>query len=170
MINLFSRQVHWQGSVLLLPIIYFIHRSYRMYLDRLGDEKRHVEEMAGLHLRTIEALALAIEAKDHTTHEHLRRVRVYAVEIGKDMGLSAPDLEALRAAALLHDIGKAGDSRAHHLQAGALDSRRIRENEDPSRGGRRNTGTRLVPLPRGAAGARASRAMGRLRLSGRAEG
>jgi putative nucleotidyltransferase with HDIG domain len=106
MINLFSRQVHWQGSVLLLPIVYFIHRSYRMYLDRLSDEKRHVEEMAGLHLRTIEALALAIEAKDHTTHEHLRRVRVYAVEIGKDMGLSAPDLEALRAAALLHDIGK----------------------------------------------------------------
>ena len=106
MINLFSRRVHWQGSVLLLPIIYFIHRSYRMYLDRLSDEKRHVEEMAGLHVRTIEALALAIEAKDHTTHEHLRRVRVYAVEIGKDMGLSAADLEALRAAALLHDIGK----------------------------------------------------------------
>ena len=106
MVNLFSRQAHWEGSVLLLPIVYFVHRSYRMYLDRLGDEKRHVEEMAGLHLRTIEALALAIEAKDHTTHEHLRRVRVYAVEIGKDMGLSEPDLEALRAAALLHDIGK----------------------------------------------------------------
>jgi len=106
MINLFSRQVNWQGSVLLLPVVYFVHRSYRMYLGRLGDEKRHVEEMAGLHLRTIEALALAIEAKDHTTHEHLRRVRVYAVEIGKDMGLAEPDLEALRAAALLHDIGK----------------------------------------------------------------
>ncbi|MGA3074011.1 MAG: HD domain-containing phosphohydrolase [Bryobacteraceae bacterium] len=106
MINLFSRQVHWQGSVLLLPIIYFIHRSYRVYLDRLDDEKRHVEEMASLHLRTIEALALAIEAKDHNTHEHLRRVRVYAVEIGKDMGLTEPQLEALRAAALLHDIGK----------------------------------------------------------------
>jgi diguanylate cyclase (GGDEF)-like protein/putative nucleotidyltransferase with HDIG domain len=62
--------------------------------------------MAALHLRTIEALALAIEAKDQTTHAHLRRVRVYAVEIGKDMGLSEPHLEALRAAALLHDIGK----------------------------------------------------------------
>src|SRR5579862_1108228 len=106
MINLFSRQVHWQGSVLLLPIVYFIHRSYRTYLGRLSDEKRHVEEMAGLHLRTIEALALAIEAKDHTSHAHLRRVRTYAVEIGKEMGLSGPDLEALRAAALLHDIGK----------------------------------------------------------------
>ncbi len=107
MINLFSRQVHWQGSVLLLPIVYFIHRSYRMYLDRLRDEKRHVEEMASLHLRTIEALALAIEAKDHTTHEHLRRVRVYAVEIGKDMGLSpARPRGAARRRAATHDIGK----------------------------------------------------------------
>jgi diguanylate cyclase (GGDEF)-like protein/putative nucleotidyltransferase with HDIG domain len=105
-ISLFSKHVHWQGSVLLLPIVYLIHRSYRIYLERLGSERRHVEEMASLHLRTIEALALAIEAKDQTTHAHLRRVRVYAVEIGKDMGLSEPHLEALRAAALLHDIGK----------------------------------------------------------------
>src|ERR1035438_4487141 len=57
-------------------------------------------------MRTIEALVLAIEAKDHTTHEHLRRVRVYAVEVGKHMRLSERELEALKAAALLHDIGK----------------------------------------------------------------
>ena len=62
--------------------------------------------MASLHLRTIEALALAIEAKDHTTHDHLQRVQVYAVEIGKELRLSETTLEALRAAALLHDIGK----------------------------------------------------------------
>src|SRR5438270_13339511 len=62
--------------------------------------------MAALHLRTIEALALAIEAKDHSTHEHLQRVQVYAMSIGKEMGLSEPELEALRAAAVLHDIGK----------------------------------------------------------------
>jgi len=62
--------------------------------------------MAALHLRTIEALALAIDAKDHTTHEHLQRVRVFALAIGKEMGLSNSELEALRAAALLHDIGK----------------------------------------------------------------
>src|SRR5207244_3722103 len=67
---------------------------------------RHVEQMAALHLRTIEALALAIEAKDHTTHDHLQRVRVYAIEVGKELGLQGDDLEALRAAALLHDIGK----------------------------------------------------------------
>ena len=105
-ISVMSQQIRWQGSILLLPIIFIIYRSYRMYLDRLQDEKRHVEQMAGLHLRTIEALALAIEAKDHTTHDHLRRVRTYAVEIGRELALPPAGLEALRAAALLHDIGK----------------------------------------------------------------
>ena len=66
----------------------------------------HAQEMADLHLRTIEALALAIDAKDATTHDHLRRVQVYALEIGKELGMSERELEALRAAALLHDIGK----------------------------------------------------------------
>ena len=104
-ISVVSRQ-NWEGFTLLLPVVYFIYRAYRVYLGRLEDEKKHVEDMAGLHLRTIEALALAIDAKDHTTHEHLRRVRTYAVEIGKELGLGESDLEALRAAALLHDIGK----------------------------------------------------------------
>jgi diguanylate cyclase (GGDEF)-like protein/putative nucleotidyltransferase with HDIG domain len=98
--------MHWQASIVLMPVIYLIYRSYEIYLARLEDERRHVESIGRLHMRTIEALALAIEAKDHTTHEHLRRVRVYAVEVGKQLGLSGPELEALKAAALLHDIGK----------------------------------------------------------------
>jgi len=101
-----SQQLDWRSSVMLLPIIYLIFRSYRLYLGRLDDQKRHVESIAALHLRTIEALALAIEAKDHKTHEHLRRVRTYAIEIAKDMGVEGGELDALRAAALLHDIGK----------------------------------------------------------------
>ena len=105
-ISLFTRQMHWQASIVLMPVIYLIYRSYEIYLARLEDERRHVESIGRLHMRTIEALALAIEAKDHTTHEHLRRVRVYAVEVGKQLGLSGPELEALKAAALLHDIGK----------------------------------------------------------------
>jgi len=106
LVSALNRWVGWQTSLLVLPIMYWIYRSYRLYLGRLEDEKRHVEEMAGLHLRTIEALALAIEAKDHTTHDHLQRVRVYALEIAKDLELNAAEIEALRAAALLHDIGK----------------------------------------------------------------
>src|SRR5437660_1514801 len=97
---------NWEISLLLVPAVYVIYRYYRLYLGKLDDETRHVEEMANLHLRTIEALALAIEAKDHTTHEHLQRVRVYAVEVAKELNLVPDDMEAVHAAALLHDIGK----------------------------------------------------------------
>jgi diguanylate cyclase (GGDEF)-like protein/putative nucleotidyltransferase with HDIG domain len=103
---LVSHNFNWLGSLLLMPILFFVYRAYRVYLGRLEDEKRHAEEVAGLHLRTIEALALAIEAKDQATHEHLRRVRTYVEELGKDMRLSNLELDGLRAAALLHDIGK----------------------------------------------------------------
>src|SRR5205085_10223566 len=100
LIGFFNRLVEWQSSLLVLPAMFVIYRSYRLYLSKLENEKRHVEEMAGLHLRTIEALALAIEAKDQTTHDHLCRVRIYAIEVAKRLNLSAEDLEALRAAAL----------------------------------------------------------------------
>ncbi|HEU5451145.1 MAG TPA: HD domain-containing phosphohydrolase, partial [Terriglobales bacterium] len=106
LVSYVNHYVSWQTSLLVLPVVYWIYRSYRLYLGRLEDEKRHVEDIAALHLRTIEALALAIDAKDHTTHDHLQRVRVYAVEIGKELGLLDAELEALKAAALLHDIGK----------------------------------------------------------------
>jgi diguanylate cyclase (GGDEF)-like protein/putative nucleotidyltransferase with HDIG domain len=96
----------WQTSLLTLPVAYLIYRSYRLYVGKLEDEKRHVEAMADLHMRTIEALALAIEAKDQTTHDHLQRVRVYAVEVAKELKVDAEGIEALQAAALLHDIGK----------------------------------------------------------------
>lgn len=120
LIDFSMRYIGWQSALLVLPVMYWIYRSYHLYLGRLEDskrrveieemhvraEKRHVEEVCALHLRTIEGLALAIDAKDHTTHSHLHRVRTYAVEIAKDLGLSAGELDALRAAALLHDIGK----------------------------------------------------------------
>jgi diguanylate cyclase (GGDEF)-like protein/putative nucleotidyltransferase with HDIG domain len=105
-IHYVDQQAGWQAALLSLPVVYWIYRSYRIYLERLEDEMRHVENIAALQLRTIEALALAIDAKDRTTHEHLQRVRIYALEIGKEMGLAEPDLEALKAAAILHDIGK----------------------------------------------------------------
>ncbi|MFZ0991245.1 MAG: diguanylate cyclase [Candidatus Sulfotelmatobacter sp.] len=105
-IGWFNHRFNWESSLLFVPAIYLIYRSYRLYLGKLEDEKRHVEEIANLHLRTIEALALAIEAKDQTTHDHLQRVRIYAIEVAKELGMTGTELEALHAAALLHDIGK----------------------------------------------------------------
>ncbi len=96
----------WQVMLLVAPAIYIIYHSYQLYLGRLEAETAHARQVADLHLRTIEALALAIDAKDHTTHEHLIRVQVYAVELAKTLQLSEPEIQAVRAAALLHDIGK----------------------------------------------------------------
>ena len=120
LISYVNHFIGWENALLIVPVMYWIYRSYLIYLGRLEEEKkrvevearqveaekRHVEEVCALHLRTIEGLALAIDAKDHTTHNHLHRVRTYAVEIAKDLNLSEAETDALRAAALLHDIGK----------------------------------------------------------------
>ena len=101
-----ARYVGWPTMLLTGPVVYLIYRSYRLYLNRLEAETKHAEEVASLHLRTIEALALAIEAKDHTTHDHLQRVQIYARELAATLDLTETELLALQAAALLHDIGK----------------------------------------------------------------
>ena len=90
-------------SVPILAITYF---TYRAYLDRVETSNRHAEQVADLHLKTIEALAIAIDAKDEVTHDHVRRVQIYATGLARLFGLSEPEIEALKAGALLHDIGK----------------------------------------------------------------
>ncbi|MDX2150732.1 MAG: diguanylate cyclase [Bryobacteraceae bacterium] len=89
-----------------LAVLCLVYHACRLYLTNLDKEKRHAEEIANLHLRTIEALALAIEAKDENTHQRLRRVQHYAVQLGREMKLAEVELKALQAAAILHDIGK----------------------------------------------------------------
>lgn len=104
--SIVSGRVGWQSSLLLVPVLYIVYRMFLVLARGGSRERKHTQEMASLHLRAIEALALAIEAKDHTTHDHLRRVQIYSLEVARHMGLSPSETEALRAAALLHDIGK----------------------------------------------------------------
>ncbi|MBL8179056.1 MAG: diguanylate cyclase [Bryobacterales bacterium] len=103
----------WAVAFMILPVIYAVYRSYSFYIEKLESEKQqaeaeraHTEQVSNLHLRTIEALALAIEAKDQTTHDHLQRVQVYSVEMAKALGLPEVEIQAVRAASVLHDIGK----------------------------------------------------------------
>lgn len=72
----------------------------------LKSKTREAEKLSDLHLATAEALATAIDAKDQTTHCHVRRVQIYAAGMGRVLGLSSEEIEALRAGALLHDVGK----------------------------------------------------------------
>ena len=87
-------------------MLYLIFRSYRLYFSKLQQERTHADSMASLHLRTIEALAMAIEAKDECTHEHLRRVQIYSLAVARHMHLDEEQIQALHAASILHDIGK----------------------------------------------------------------
>src|SRR5947209_6590227 len=89
-----------------VPIIAATYATYRVFFERVNEKTREADALSRLHLSTVEALATAIDAKDQTTHCHVRRVQIYAAGMGKVFGLSASEIEALRAGALLHDVGK----------------------------------------------------------------
>jgi diguanylate cyclase (GGDEF)-like protein/putative nucleotidyltransferase with HDIG domain len=93
-------------SLLVAPPLYLTYRTYKVYLGRIEDERRHSSEMADLHLATIEALALAIDAKDQTAQTHIRRVQVYAAGLARSLGMTDNEIQGVKTAALLHDIGK----------------------------------------------------------------
>jgi len=95
----------WVAPFTFAPM-YLTYRTYKVYMGRIEDEQRHVQQTSDLHLATIEALARAIDAKDQTTQMHIRRVQLYATCLAKAAGLSESEIQGVKTAALLHDIGK----------------------------------------------------------------
>lgn len=61
-----------------------------------------------IYLHTISALASALEAKDHYTHSHSENVTRYAIAIAEELELSDSQIEVVRQACQLHDLGKIG--------------------------------------------------------------
>lgn len=117
------------SAVLLfvLPVAYLVYQSYVTYISRATEKQKHIEqlqqkqaELADLYLATIKSMALAIDAKDQYTHQHIVRVQRYAVAIAEQMGLDEHLLEAVRTGALLHDIGKLGVPEYVLLKPGRL--------------------------------------------------
>jgi diguanylate cyclase (GGDEF)-like protein len=92
-------------AMLLLVPAYITYRSYRAYAARILEEQRQVREMSDLQMAVIKSLALAIEAKDRTSHDHLQRMQTYAEGLARALGMSEPEVLGVRTAALLHDIG-----------------------------------------------------------------
>lgn len=88
---------------LVVGFAIFVLASHR-YTQRT--KTHETEELSRLHLATAEALATAIDAKDQTTHCHVRRVQLYAAGMGDVYDLPKTEIAALKAGALLHDIGK----------------------------------------------------------------
>lgn len=100
--------------------IWFNGRRLRAELFKLLNEQntlievkyeealRKSEALEQAYFRILESLMEALDTKDHSTRHHSKLVAAYTVEIAKTYGLPEPEVEQIRQAALLHDIGKIG--------------------------------------------------------------
>ncbi len=93
----------------------------------LGSQAGISLENAGLYknlrdnyLKTIRAFALAVEAKDPYTHGHSENVMKYTIVLAKKLGLNEKEIEKIKYAGLLHDVGKIGISEAILNKPGRL--------------------------------------------------
>jgi diguanylate cyclase (GGDEF)-like protein/putative nucleotidyltransferase with HDIG domain len=96
----------WFGWLALLAVpLYLVFRSYHTVVARLREEQNETRRAMDVQLATIEALALAIEARAGCTPEHIRSIQQYAGTLAEAAGLSDSEVQAVRTAALLHDVG-----------------------------------------------------------------
>ncbi|HYT66758.1 MAG TPA: HD domain-containing phosphohydrolase [Vicinamibacterales bacterium] len=101
------REVQFTAIALILPLLLICYLTLRSSYGRLEDAKEHVAQLNRLLLSTVETLATAIDAKDEVTHDHVRRVQRGTIALARTMGVTdALTLQAIEAAALLHDTGK----------------------------------------------------------------
>jgi putative nucleotidyltransferase with HDIG domain len=106
---LLLEQASATAIIVIAPLIGIVHLTLRSSFGRLEDAQRHLGEKDRLYHSTIETLAMAIDAKDDVTHNHVRRVQAYAAGMAKALGVGDElTLKAIAAAALLHDTGKLG--------------------------------------------------------------
>jgi len=92
--------------VLSIPIMLLTYLTYKIYLGKVESSNQHIETLTKLHLATIESLTMAIDAKDPLTRGHIKRVRRLAEALARATDYPQDQMEGLKAAALLHDIGK----------------------------------------------------------------
>lgn len=97
------------GATMLLaagPLVAIVFATCHFYFKQADERAQAIERISRVHLATVEALATAIDAKDEITHDHVYRVQVYARGLAGHFGLPDCEIEALKAGALLHDVGK----------------------------------------------------------------
>ena len=97
----------------------FDARDLAVHVRKLVDKQR-LQSVNRQLLDTIKVLAMALDARDHYTHGHSAQVTEYSIAIAQRMGLSFKEIDDLRDAGLLHDIGKIGISDAILLKPGRL--------------------------------------------------
>ena len=109
LVALYTDKLGVAAWVAMLPIPLLLYQALRSALGRVEDELRHLIEMKRMYHATVEAFAVAVDAKDHVTAGHTRRVQAYCAGLARTFGIEDEGtLRALEAAALLHDVGKIG--------------------------------------------------------------
>lgn len=89
------------------------NREHQRNLERKVEERTRElaqknEDMQRLFISAIESIVLTLQAKDEYTEDHSRRVSAHAMAIARELSLPEEEVENIRLAALLHDIGKVG--------------------------------------------------------------
>ena len=95
--------------VLLAPLPLILWVTFRQAVGRSEDHISHLGQINKVYVASIEALAQAVDTKDQVTHDHTRRVQETSVRLARRLNVTDDaEIQALKAAALLHDVGKIG--------------------------------------------------------------
>lgn len=91
----------------IAPLVVVSYFTFKSTMGRLEDSNKHLGDLNRLYLKVVETLAMAVDAKDQVTHGHVCRVQTYSLKLAKALNITGdPDIRAIEAAALLHDMGK----------------------------------------------------------------
>jgi diguanylate cyclase (GGDEF)-like protein/putative nucleotidyltransferase with HDIG domain len=100
-----------------------IYRRLEQFTRSLTEQGQgNTELLPPAVVDTVTSLALAIDAKDHYTQGHSQKVSAYAVMIAEALGMDPSEVEEIRLAGLLHDIGKVGIPEPILNKSGPLDA------------------------------------------------
>jgi len=91
------------------------NRAYQRSLESMVRQRtkqldQALEDLEFSYMATLEALIAALDAREHETQNHSRRVQLYTVGIARAYGISEERLGDVARGSLLHDIGKIGVS------------------------------------------------------------
>jgi diguanylate cyclase (GGDEF)-like protein/PAS domain S-box-containing protein len=95
-------------------------RAFSSHVIDVTERRNRAAEVESARVESLRRLAIATEYRDNETYEHTERVGRMSVEIGRALGMSGQQLDLLRQAAPLHDIGKVGISDLILLKPGRL--------------------------------------------------
>src|SRR6185436_3014342 len=93
--------------ILIIPLPVILYVTFRHAIGRTQDQISHLGTMNKVYIAAIEALAHAVDAKDQVTHDHTRRVQDQTMRLARALAVEEEgEMQAINAAALLHDVGK----------------------------------------------------------------